>query len=231
MHQAYLPIVASSTRASTLHYCCNDKEFAWGPVHPNDHDSSTELHTQFQPQVLLIDAGCEWNNYASDITRTIPVGNGGKFTPEAKDIYELVLKMQKVRNGFRRLLNFKSHGRHQASFETLKPGVHWKTIQLTCHRVLVEGFQKLGIFKSPSSPNSGSWNSAEAILASGESAAFFPHGVGHSLGLDVHDAAEASKPKINDTLGNEQEGHESFYTYLRLMIPLRVGMVVVSINR
>jgi Xaa-Pro dipeptidase len=55
---------------------------------------------EFHPQVLLIDAGCEWNNYASDITRTMPVGNGGKFTPEARSIYQLVLEMQKVCGGF-----------------------------------------------------------------------------------------------------------------------------------
>jgi len=167
---------------------------------PNNVSGTKELH----PQVLLIDAGCEWNNYASDITRTMPVGNGGRFTTEARAIYELVLEMQRE------------------SFAILRPGVHWKTVQLTCHRVLIKGFQSLGIFKSPESPNSGSWNSGEAILASGESAAFFPHGVGHSLGLDIHDA---SKPKKNDTIGNE-EGHESIYTYLRLMLPLRVGMVV-----
>ena len=70
---------------------------------------------QLLPQVLLIDAGCEWDNYASDslfsytikfcfkcrssfiVTRTMPVGNGGKFTPEARAIYELVLEMQTVR--------------------------------------------------------------------------------------------------------------------------------------
>jgi len=100
VHQAYLPIVAASTRASTLHYCCNDKEFAWGPVEPHDHQNGNEFaHNEtkeLNPQVLLIDAGCEWNCYASDITRTMPVGNGGKFTPEAKAIYELVLEMQKV---------------------------------------------------------------------------------------------------------------------------------------
>jgi hypothetical protein len=56
------------------------------------HDGAKEHN----PQVLLIDAGCEWDCYASDITRTMPVGNGGKFTPEAKAIYELVLEMQKV---------------------------------------------------------------------------------------------------------------------------------------
>jgi Xaa-Pro dipeptidase len=100
VHQAYLPIVAASTRASTLHYCCNDREFAWGPVHDHDHQNKNGFAhgdtKELNPQVLLIDAGCEWNCYASDITRTMPVGNGGKFTPEARAIYELVLEMQKV---------------------------------------------------------------------------------------------------------------------------------------
>jgi Xaa-Pro dipeptidase len=112
--------VASAQRASTLHYCCNDTDFAWGPV---GHDHSSDLQTQsngvdrgrrFIPQVLLLDAGCEWNNYASDskfqnsfgatrflppltlVTRTTPVGNGGRFTKEAREIYLLVLKMQEV---------------------------------------------------------------------------------------------------------------------------------------
>lgn len=100
MHQAYPPIVAASTRASTLHYCCNDQEFAWGPVQPHDHQNKNDFAhgkaKELNPQVLLIDAGCEWECYASDITRTMPVGNGGKFTPEARAIYELVLEMQKV---------------------------------------------------------------------------------------------------------------------------------------
>lgn len=77
VHQAYMPIVASSVRASTLHYCCNDKDFAWGPVGAQDHLNNGHLghahseqngtgHKEFVPQVLLIDAGCEWNCYASD---------------------------------------------------------------------------------------------------------------------------------------------------------------------
>ncbi|KAF9527390.1 metallopeptidase family M24-domain-containing protein [Crepidotus variabilis] len=212
-HQAYLPIVAASTRASTLHYCCNDREFAWGPVKPHDHQNKNDLaHSSsrdLQPQVLLIDAGCEWNNYASDITRTMPVGNGGKFTTEAKAIYELVLEMQKQ------------------SFAIVKAGLHWDAVQLICHRTLIRGFQELGIFKSPNSPGSGSWNSEEAILASGDSSAFFPHGVGHSLGMDVHDVPGASKPAVNKTIeGGVTLGHESFYTYLRLRLPLEAGMVV-----
>ncbi|KAI0692686.1 Creatinase/aminopeptidase [Cerioporus squamosus] len=211
-HQAYLPIVAASTRASTLHYCCNDREFAWGPVNPTDHKNCNDLahdHDRvLDPQVLLIDAGCEWNCYAADITRTMPVGNGGKFTPEARAIYELVLEMQRL------------------SLEALKPGLHWDAVQFLCHRTLVRGFQRLGIFKKPDSPNSGSWNAEEAILASGVSSAFFPHGVGHSLGLDVHDVPSASKPVKNDTIKGIELGHESFYAYLRLRLPLEEGMVV-----
>jgi Xaa-Pro dipeptidase len=164
----------------------------------------------------------------------MPVGNGGKFTPEAKAIYELVLEMQQVRiiNFLLRL--FVNHSLSQQSFSILKPGAHWDTVQLTCHRVLVQGFQRLGIFKSPASSNSGSWNSADAILASGDSAAFFPHGVGHSLGLDVHDVPAVSKPRSNETIEKLRKteasgfGHENCYTYLRLRLPLQTGMVVVS---
>jgi len=115
------------------------------------------------------------------------------------------------------------------SFDAIRPGLHWDAIQLICHQTLVRGFQKLGIFKSPNSPGSGSWNSEEAIIASGVSAAFFPHGVGHSLGMDVHDVPSASKPLVNPTIQKGQElGHPDFYTYLRLRLPLEVGMVVVS---
>ncbi|KAI0031103.1 Creatinase/aminopeptidase [Vararia minispora EC-137] len=213
VHQAYLPIVAASTRAATLHYCCNDRELAWGPTKPDDHQNrATFVHGhsrgELLPQVLLIDAGCEWECYAADITRTMPVGNGGKFTPEARAIYELVHEMQRV------------------AFESLKPDLHWDTVQLLCHRTLVRGFQKLGLFKTPESPGSGSWNSEEAILASGVSAAFFPHGLGHSLGMDVHDVPLVSKPAVNGTIPGLPLGHESFYTYLRLRLPLEENMVV-----
>jgi len=208
VHQAYLPIVAASTRAATLHYCCNDREFAWGPLVTHDRANRVEFaqaspaSRQLFPQVLLIDAGCEWDNYASDITRTMPVGNGGKFTPEARAIYELVLEMQ------------------TASFKVLKPELHWDAVQLLCHRILVRGFQKLGIFRAETEE--------AAILASGISAAFFPHGVGHSLGLDVHDIPSASKPLPNPTILRDgvDIGHEKFYEYLRLRLPLEVGMVV-----
>lgn len=109
----------------------------------------------------------------------------------------------------------------KASLKALKPGLHWDAVQLLCHRTLVHGFQKLGIFRADTEEN--------VVLASGVSAAFFPHGVGHSLGLDVHDVPSASKPTPNPTIvrGGEEVGHEKFFEYLRLRLPLEVGMVVV----
>ncbi|KAG8848877.1 hypothetical protein FRB96_001009 [Tulasnella sp. 330] len=207
VHQAYLPIVASAQRASTLHYCCNDRDFAWGPL---VHDHTSDLQTtqpngtshgkKFIPQVLLLDAGCEWRNYASDITRTTPVGNGGKFTKEAREIYTLVLKMQ------------------NESIKVLKPGVHWDTIHRQNHVTLVQGFLSLGIFKGEE----------KDVLDSGVSAAFFPHGLGHSLGMDVHDVPPASKPDpaFNTTIPEESKKNPEFYTYLRLRLPLEAGMVL-----
>ncbi|KAH9047102.1 Creatinase/aminopeptidase [Lactarius hengduanensis] len=199
-----------STRAATLHYCCNDREFAWGPTETHDHannDAFARESQQLLPQVLLIDAGCEWDNYASDITRTMPVGNGGRFTPEARVIYELVLEVQ------------------TASFKAIRPGLHWDAVQLLCHRTLVRGFKKLGIFRAGVDE--------ATLLAAGVSAAFFPHGVGHSLGQDVHDVPSASKPEHNPTIAqgsgsgsSAEPGHEKFYEYLRLRLPLEEGMVV-----
>ena len=83
VHQAYLPIVASAQRAATLHYCCNDKEFAWGPVGAHDHHNNQSLNgagKDIVPQVLLIDAGCEWDNYASD----------SQFISKSSQVYSLV---------------------------------------------------------------------------------------------------------------------------------------------
>ena len=109
----------------------------------------------------------------------------------------------------------------------IKPGLHWDAVQLLCHRTLVRGFKKLGIFR-------GDVDEA-VLLASGVSAAFFPHGVGHSLGQDVHDVPSASKPAHNPTIaqGNGsggEPGHEKFYEYLRLRLPLEEGMVVVRFS-
>ncbi|KAF8331868.1 prolidase [Cantharellus anzutake] len=203
LHQAYLPIVAGAERAATLHYCCNDKDFAWGPVtgtngrhHGLHRENGTHAigpGSRLAPQVLLLDAGCEWKNYASDITRTIPVGNGGKFTEAAKEIYSLVLKMQ------------------NDAIAMLKPGVHWDRIHYQCHVTLVK--------------SSLNWT-AKSASASALMLSFFPHGLGHSIGLDVHDVPSASKPINNDTIPADSNKHPNFYAYLRLRLPLQAGMVL-----
>ncbi len=109
-------------------------------------------------QLLLTDAGAEsLMHYASDITRTTPVG--GKFNSQQNEIYNIVL---------------------DANLEVIKsakPGVLYKDIHLMAARVIVEGLKSIGLMKG---------NTEEAVEL-GAHALFFPHGIGHMLGLDVHD--------------------------------------------
>ncbi|KAF3915407.1 hypothetical protein AA313_de0208552 [Arthrobotrys entomopaga] len=137
--QAYDTIVASGTNAATLHYIKNNQAFG------------DRLN-------VLIDGGCEYDTYASDITRVFPLN--GKFTKESKDIYSLVLKMQK------------------ASLEMIKPGVLWDTIHETVHKILIQGFLDFGIFQN---------GTVDEILKNRTSCAFLPHGLGHMMGMDTHD--------------------------------------------
>jgi hypothetical protein len=106
----------------------------------------------------------------------------------------------------------------KACIASANPGVHWDHLHLKSHEVLVEEFLKLGIFKG----------NPKAILKSGVSAAFYPHGLGHSLGMDVHDVPSASKPENNKTIPASSSEAPEFYRYLRLRRPLEEGMVVVS---
>jgi Xaa-Pro dipeptidase len=114
----------------------------------------------------------------------------------------------------------------------IKPGVHWDDVHLHTHQVLTRGFLELGIFKRPSSPASAASLEAE-LLRLGLGAAFYPHGLGHSLGLDVHDVPSASKPVRLDERG-ESHGKgvadDKVYEYLRLRVPLQAGMVVVRLS-
>jgi len=91
-------------------------------------------------------------------------------------------------------------------------------LHLKSHEILVEEFIKLGIFKGD----------FKTVLESGISAAFYPHGLGHSIGLDVHDVPSASKPEKNVTIPQSSTQNPEFYRYLRLRLPLEVNMVVVS---
>ncbi|KAK7908853.1 xaa-Pro dipeptidase [Apiospora marii] len=137
--QAYPSIVASGRSAATLHYVHNNKEMPGGK------------------DLLLLDAGCEWKLYASDITRTFPIS--GKFTKESRAIYDIVLKMQ------------------LDCIAMLKEGVAWDDVHLLAHKIAIDGLLELGVLKGDK----------DAILQARTSAAFLPHGLGHYLGMDTHD--------------------------------------------
>ena len=141
-HQAYNVIAASGENAAVLHYNKNDE-----PLEGR--------------QLMCLDAGCEWNCYASDVTRTFPI-SGSSPSREAGDIYALVLKMQ------------------TQCISSLKPGIRFVDVHILAHQIAIEGLLELGILHN---------GSAREILMAGTSAAFFPHGLGHHVGLEVHDVS------------------------------------------
>ncbi|MCX6554546.1 MAG: aminopeptidase P family protein [Candidatus Aminicenantes bacterium] len=146
--------------------------------------------------LLLIDSGCETGSgYASDITRTIPVG--GKFSSQQKAIYETVLDMQLT------------------AIAMIKPGVSYRAIHLKTCDILVRHFKELGLMKGD----------VGAAVAAGAHALFFPHGLGHMMGLDVHDMEDLGENNVGydeKTKRSEQFGLAS----LRLAKPLSPGYVL-----
>lgn len=152
--QAYDPIVGSGRNCATLHYVRNDE-----PLKGR--------------QLLLLDAGAEWEGYASDVTRTFPIS--GRWTKEAKDIYTIVDSMQ--RECIKRTVN----------------GVDWRDTHMLAHRIAVKGLLQLGILHN---------GSEEEIFRAGTSKAFFPHGLGHFLGLDTHDVEGTPDVKWTPSSGD-----------------------------
>ncbi|MCC7041198.1 MAG: aminopeptidase P N-terminal domain-containing protein [Burkholderiales bacterium] len=136
---AYPSIVASGPNACVLHYRENDREMSDG-------------------ELLLIDAGCEYQGYAADITRTFPVG--GRFTGPQKEIYELVLAAQ------------------HACLDAVKPGVDFHDYHKVADRVLAQGYLDLGLVTG----------TLDEVLETGTFRRFSLHRAGHWLGMDVHDA-------------------------------------------
>ncbi|KAH8805606.1 putative Xaa-Pro aminopeptidase pepP [Xylogone sp. PMI_703] len=137
-------------------------------------------------QNLLLDAGGEYNIYCADITRTFPIS--GKFTPESRGIYETVLQMQTVCTNM------------------LKEGVVWDDVHLTAHKIAIEGLLSLGILKGDK----------EEILKSRTSVAFFPHGLGHYLGMDTHDTGGHANYSDSDPM----------FKYLRVRGKLPAGAII-----
>jgi Xaa-Pro aminopeptidase len=138
---AYGSIVASGRNACILHYQENDAMLKDGDL-------------------VLIDAGCEIDCYASDITRTFPVS--GKFSAEQKAIYELVLRSQ------------------EAAFEAIAPGKHWNQAHEATVRVITAGLVELGLLQG----------NVDELIASEAYKAFYMHRAGHWLGMDVHDVGD-----------------------------------------
>jgi Xaa-Pro dipeptidase len=134
-HQAYGIIAASGRNAATLHYMKNDEPL-----------KGREL--------MCLDAGCEWRNYACDVTRTFPLSGDGWPSAEAKSIYSLVEKMQ------------------HACISQIRPGVLYRDLFVLAHHVLVEGLLELGIFHN---------GTIEEIVKAGTSLSLFPHGLGHHM--------------------------------------------------
>lgn len=138
---AYTPIVAGGANACVLHYVENNKLL-------NDHT------------LVLIDAGCEVEGYAADITRTFPVN--GRFNAAQKDVYQIVLAAQ------------------DAAFAATAPGRHFMEAHDAAVRVLTQGLIDLKLLKGD----------LDNLIEKGDFRRFYMHRTGHWLGLDVHDAGE-----------------------------------------
>lgn len=109
-------------------------------------------------RLMLTDAGAESvTNYCSDHTRTVPVG--GKFTPRQLDVYNIVLAC------------------HGKALEMARPGITYKSVHLEVCKVLAQGLKDLGLMKG----------NVDDAVAAGAHALFLPHGLGHMMGIDVHD--------------------------------------------
>jgi Xaa-Pro aminopeptidase len=135
---SYPSIIASGPNAATLHYIHNDRQMRSG-------------------ELLLIDAGCEVDFYASDVTRTFPIGT--RFNAAQRALYAVVLEAQ------------------LRAIESVKPGVRFDDVHEAALRVLVEGMIDLGLVKGP----------LDDAIATASYRRYYMHRTSHWLGMDVHD--------------------------------------------
>jgi Xaa-Pro aminopeptidase len=160
-------------------------------LHMHEHDNLL-----VKGRLLVCDCGAEApSGYASDITRSVPVG--GKFSARQKAVYEIVLAGQ------------------ESAIKSIKPGVNFKDIHLQTARVMTDGLKGLGLMKG---------DTAEAVAA-GAHALFFPHGLGHNIGLDVHDMEDYGENHVG--YGEKVERSRQFgLAYLRMARELKPGYVL-----
>ncbi len=136
---SYPSIIASGPNAATLHYIHNDRRMETGDL-------------------LLIDAGCEYDFYASDITRTFPVG--ARFSPAQRDLYRIVLDAQ------------------LKAIASIRPGISFDDPHEIALKTLVEGMCRIGLLKG---------TTPEEAISTGSYRRYYMHRTSHWLGMDVHD--------------------------------------------
>jgi Xaa-Pro aminopeptidase len=144
-------------------------------------------------QLLLVDAGGESPmHYAGDMTRTFPVN--GRFSQQQREIYEIVLRA------------------NRACGAALRPGLPYREVHLQAAQIIVDGLKDLGLMRG---------DTAEAVAA-GAHAMFFPHGLGHQIGLDVHDMEDLGEDHVGYT--DQLTRSDQFgLSNLRLARPLEAG--------
>jgi Xaa-Pro aminopeptidase len=146
--------------------------------------------------LVINDSGCESAmHYASDITRTFPVG--GNFTEKQKEIYTLVLNAQKK------------------AIENIRPGIEYRKVHFITAKTLATDLRALGLMKGD----------VDEAVAAGAHALFFPHGLGHMLGLDVHDLEDLGEDYVGYTDAIQRDPQFGV-CYLRLARELESGFVI-----
>ena len=166
---AYGSIVGGGPNAATLHFSPTDRLFGEG-------------------ELILVDAGAEVGGYASDVTRTYPVGK--RFEGVQRDLYALVLGVQ------------------ERAIEGTRPGTEYKDLHLAASVEIARGLVDLGLLRGE----------PESLVERDAQALFFPHGLGHMLGLATHDAGGC--------LEGRAPGERPTLRYLRADLPLQPGYVV-----
>ena len=177
----------------------NGVTFSFPPIvtiHGQTLHNYCYTNTLAEDRLLLFDGGCESRgHYAGDMTRTFPVGSA--FTKQQKAIYEIV---------------YNAHG---LAYKALKPNVSYKDIHLLACRAIVSGLRAVGLMKGD----------ASAAVAAGAHTLFFPHGLGHLIGLDVHDMENLGEKNVG--YGTNCKRSETFgLKSLRLSRVLEEGMAL-----